>query len=147
MELAYAPTLPGDRPFVIVRPYGGEEGSGYGEGIGTVSGERLKGTARWVNHPRRRSDAAMLPDLHGVIHTEDGAWVTFVLAGRTVSTGGGGLLQVPGERGRQLLAATFEAEHEGYRWLNGAVCVAEGVIDFDTLSMRARMHECIHELE
>jgi hypothetical protein len=59
--------------FVLVRPYGSEEGAGYGEGEGTVRGDRLQGTAIWANSSRRRSDGAMLPDVHGVIQTDDGA--------------------------------------------------------------------------
>ena len=37
MELAYR------GPFELVKPYGGEEDSGYGEGEGTVTGERMAG--------------------------------------------------------------------------------------------------------
>ena len=82
MELMYRPESFGK--FVLIRPYGGEEGAGYGEGEGTVKGERLRGTARWANYPRRRSDGAMLPDVHGVIQTDDRAHVLFSLRGRTV---------------------------------------------------------------
>ena len=71
LELAYRemPTLGTD--FVLVRPYGSEEGTGYGEGDGKVSGPQLSGTVRWVNHPHRRSDRVMLPDAHGVILTAE----------------------------------------------------------------------------
>ena len=67
MELAYReePTYGGK--FLVVQPYGSEEGTGYGEGDGTFTGPRLQGKARWVNHPHRRSDGMMLPDAHGVI--------------------------------------------------------------------------------
>ena len=34
-------TLTGEK-FLLVRPYGGEEGSGYGEGDGVVTGARLQ---------------------------------------------------------------------------------------------------------
>jgi hypothetical protein len=125
--------------FVLVQPYGTEEGSGYGEGDGTVLGERLNGTVRWVNHPRRRSDTAMLPDAHGVITTEDGATVLFSLGGRTVWS-------EDGSRGGQSLCVLFEAEHERYRWLNGQLCVLEGVIDPERLVMRARAYVCVNEL-
>src|SRR5207248_9970374 len=69
----------------LIRPYGGEEGAGYGELDGTVSGARLRGAVRAVNHPRRRGDGALLPDLHGLIETEDGARVLVRLQGRTVA--------------------------------------------------------------
>ena len=37
--------------FALVRPYGSEEGIGYGEGRGTATG-RIEGTVVWSNHPR-----------------------------------------------------------------------------------------------
>jgi hypothetical protein len=61
--------------FFLVQPYGGEEGTAYGEGNGTVTGEELSGHARWSNHPHRRSDGSMLPKTRGVIETPDGAQV------------------------------------------------------------------------
>jgi hypothetical protein len=64
--------------FDLVKPYGGEEGLGYGEGGGTVTGERLAGTVRWANHPRRRSDGRMLPNGGGVLTTTDGARLPFL---------------------------------------------------------------------
>lgn len=77
VELTYRamPTLGTD--FVLVRPYGSEEGSGYGEGEGKVSGSYLNGIVRWVNHPHQRSDRIMLPDAHGVIRTDDDATLLF----------------------------------------------------------------------
>jgi len=44
MELGYREESFGK--FVLVRPYGGDEGIGYGEGDGTVIGERLRGAGR-----------------------------------------------------------------------------------------------------
>lgn len=138
MELVYqeAPGL--GAKFFLVRPFGSEEGTGYGEGDGSVTGPRLQGTLRWVNHPHRRSDGAMVPDAHGIIRTHDGATVMFSLQGRTF---------FEGDIGKQTLLALFEAEDERYQWLNGALCVLEGVIDAERLAMRARIHVCQHELE
>ncbi len=138
MEFVYqeAPGL--DEKFLLIRPYGGEEGSGYGEGDGTATGPRLQGTLRWVNHPHRRSDGAMLPNVHGVVRTHDGATVMFRLQGRTF---------FEEQTGKQLLFTTFEAEDPRYEWLNQAVCVLEGVINAERLSMRARVYACQHELE
>ena len=130
MELAYQ----GD--FLLVRPYGGEEGTAFGSGVGTVTGAKLQGSVRWVNHPHRRSDGAMLPDAHGVIQTDDGTVVMFSLRGRTVFT--------PEGAGRQLLATLFEAEDERYQWLNSTFCVLEGLIDKGI--MQARVYACISEL-
>ena len=67
LHLAY-----GERGFALVRPYGTEEGSGYGTGAGTITGERVRGTVSWLNAPRRRSDVVMLPHCHGLIDTDEG---------------------------------------------------------------------------
>lgn len=137
MELVYrAEPLTGDK-FTLVRPYGGEEGQGYGEGDGTVTGPRIQGSLRWVNHPHRRSDGMMLPDAHGIILTNDHALIMFTLQGRTVFENG---------LGKQLLSVTFEAEDESYRWLNMTLCVLEGIIDGERLRMRARVYACRSDL-
>ena len=83
--------------FTLVRPYGGEEGAGYGEGRRAGDRPRLAGSIRWVNHPRRRSDGTMLPDVHGVITTDEGGSVLFAFAGRTGFVG---------DTGVQLLSVT-----------------------------------------
>ena len=97
-----------------------------------------QGTVRWVNHPHRRSDGAMVPDVHGVILTQDGVTVMFSLQGRTI---------FEGDIGKQTLLTLFEAEDERYQWLNSALCMLEGVIDAERLVMRARIYVCRHELE
>lgn len=135
MELVYRDSSFGEK-FILATPYGGEEGSGYGEGEGSLKGERINGTLRWVNHPHRRSDGSMLPDAHGVIKTVDGAIVLFAMQGRTVWVG---------ETGRQLLSVTFES-HERYKWLNNTYCVLEGAIDSVALKMRSRVYSCICDL-
>jgi len=137
MELAYREEEAYGGKVVMVRPYAGEEGSAYGEGEGTVNGPRLKGKVRWVNHPHRRSDSVMLPNVHGIIATEDGAIIMFSLEGRTVFNDGVGL---------QLLTVTLEAEDERYRWLNNTFCVLEGIIDPVSTIVRARIYQCINEL-
>lgn len=139
MDLTYRSQSSGK--LVLVRPYGSEEGAGYGEGKGTVSGDRLRGTAIWANSPRRRSDGAMLPDVHGVIQTDDGAHVLFSLHGRTMWIDSG-----ENRRGRQNLVVMFEAEDERYRWLNDTLCVLEGVIEPKTMNMRSRIYLCVNEL-
>src|SRR5574340_1008422 len=75
MELVYREeSLYGDT-FILVRPYGSEEGTGYGEGDGIVKGSKLSGKVRWVNHPHRRSDVVMMPDINGSLQTDDGAHI------------------------------------------------------------------------
>jgi hypothetical protein len=133
MNLVYRELPLTGEKFMLVRPYGGEEGSAYGEGDGTVSGPRLQGTIRWVNHPHRRSDGTMLPDAHGIIFTSDRCFIMFTLQGRTIFEQG---------VGKQLLNVIFEAEAEPYRWLNSTLCVLEGLIDGTRLEMRARVFAC-----
>ncbi len=136
IELAYRQLpAPFDTQILMVRPYNGEEGTAYGEGDGTVSGPRLNGIVRWVNHPHRRNDGTMLPDTHGVIKTSDEAVIMFSLTGRTTFLSG---------VGRQLLSVIFEAQDERYNWLNSTLCVLEGLIEQP--AMRARIYSCLHEL-
>jgi hypothetical protein len=135
MQLAYEHIPGSSEKFVLIRPYGSEEGSGYGVGGGTVQGERLRGVLHWVNHPHRRSDGAMLPDVHGVLRTDDGARVLFRLQGRTF---------IEGTIGRQLLSVLFETDDPRYHWLNGSFCVLEGVVDVERFAMDARVYRLIH---
>ncbi len=139
-ELAYRKEAFGE--FVLLQPWGGKDGVGYGEGIGKVVGDRLRGQARWVNHPKRRSDGTYLPDAHGVILTDDGATILFSLRGRTTWVG------AENERiGRQNLVVFFEAEDERYRWLSDAVCVLEGIIDPRSMqTVVNKVYVCVNEL-
>ena len=135
LQLAYT------SDFTLIRPFGSEEGSGYGEIEGTVEGETLRGTFRGVNHPHRRSDKAMLPDAHGIIRTHDDASILFSLDGRTV------WVDTPeGTQGRQLLRTLFETQDERYEWLNNAFCVLEGKISAATGKMEARVYRCVSDL-
>lgn len=138
MELVYDEIPILAAKFALVRPFGGEEGKGYGMGGGAVRGERLSGEAHWVNHPHRRSDGAMLPDAHGVIRTDDGASVLFQLRGRTFFEEG---------TGKQLLSVLFDADDARYRWLSDAYCVLEGVVDPERFRMLARVYRLVHEME
>ncbi|MCI4352541.1 MAG: DUF3237 domain-containing protein [Thermoplasmata archaeon] len=135
LDAAYRDSSFGEK-FVLVRPYGNEGGAGYGELDGTVTGDKLRGSLRLTNHPRRRSDGAMLPDAHGLIKTHDDALVLVSLQGRTVFTEAGG---------RQLLSVLFETEDERYKWLNNSVCILEGTFDPQTMRMRAKVYACVSE--
>src|SRR5262245_8901678 len=66
------------------RPFGGEEGAGWGVGDGMVSGEVLRGRLRWSNYPRRREDGVWTPNVRGVIDTDDGAAVLLSMHGQSV---------------------------------------------------------------
>ncbi|MEO7000329.1 MAG: DUF3237 family protein [Ktedonobacterales bacterium] len=113
---------------VMVRPYGNEEGTGFGVGAGVASGERLHGTVRWFNYPHRRSDGVMLPNISGMVTTDDGAIILFTMQGRTLFTPSGDGSAGSRARGSQMFAVFFEAEDQRFRWLNTAVCVMEGVV-------------------
>lgn len=131
--------IDGKQNVVLIRPYhGSEEGSAFIVGTGTVTGEQLSGTVRWVNHPHRRSDGTLRPDLHGVITTHDGASVLVTMeGGRTI---------FPTPKGDLLVTTTFEAEAEQYRWLNTIYCILEGVIDLGVGGFSARVYRCTNEL-
>ena len=62
--------------YQLASPYGSDEGPAYGEGRGTATG-RIAGSVVWSNYPRRRSDGRMLPNVRGLITTEDGAAIFF----------------------------------------------------------------------
>ena len=127
--------------FHLTRPYGNESGTGWGVGDGRVTGERLTGTAQWSNQPARRGDGAMLPNARGVVDTDDGAEVVFDLTGRTVFVDRDGE-----EVGRQLLLVLLESEDGRYAWLNNAVCVGDGVISPETMTMHLDVFQCVSEL-
>lgn len=133
LELSYS------TEFLLVQPYGGEEGSGYGEGEGRIEGATIHGSVRWVNHPHRRSDTAMLPNTDGFIRTDDDALLLFHLDGRTIWS-------EDGSRGGQSLRVLFESEDDRFRWLNDALCVLEGVVDPERLVMVAKIYVCRNEL-
>jgi hypothetical protein len=104
------------------RPHGGEEGLGFGQGGGTVSGE-LEGTVTWANFPRRREDGVWTPNLRGTIATRDGEEILLSIHGQSVEE------EPPGHL-RAILARvelTTDAEH--WRWLNTCFLVGEGEID------------------
>ena len=136
MELIYRESTFGEK-FRLVRPFGGEEGSGYGEGEGSISGDRIRGSLRWVNHSSHRGDGSVLPHFHGLIKTDDGANVLFTLQGRTVWVRG---------MGKQLLSAIFETEDRRYKWLNDAFCVLEGAVDSPGLRIRLHLYLCVNEM-
>src|SRR5262245_6508243 len=139
LELSYRREPLYEGRLKLVAPYGTAEGSLYGEGEVVLRGARLSGTGRWANHARRRSDGVNLPDVHGVLRTDDGAFVLFGIQGRTLPTADG--------KRRQLLTVWFEAEDDRYRWLNTAVCPLEGIIESGSGVMRGRIYTCVHELD
>lgn len=81
---------------------------------------RINGRFRGANHPRRRADGTFVPDLQGVIETDDGAIVF-------CDHRGYGRAYPPARR--QIVgSSTHLSEHERYRWLNDVVCVSAGEV-------------------
>lgn len=107
--------------YVVVRPYGGQDGIGYASGTGRATGPRVEGTVRFSNNPRVRGDGVLLPALDGAIATEDGARVVF-------TSSGVGKKEEDGRRFSAILAMTLESDDERYVWLNTLLCVADATV-------------------
>jgi len=104
--------------YVVVRPYGGLDGTGYASGTGRATGPAIEGDVRFSNNPRVRGDGVLLADVAGSIATDDGARIVFTLVG----------LGRKDENGRSfsvVLAMTLESDDERYAWANETLCVAE----------------------
>ena len=120
------------------RPNAGEEGLGFGQGDGTVSGE-LEGTVTWANYPRRREDGVWTPNLRGVITTGSGE-VLLSIHGQSVEE------DAPGHRRAILARIELTTESERDRWLNTAFLVGEGEIDEERENWWLDVYVCINEL-
>ena len=107
--------------YVVVRPHGGLDGTGYAAGAGRALGPRVEGSVRFSNNPRVRGDGVLLPALDGTIATDDGARIVF-------SSTGIGKKQEDGRRFRATLAMTLESDDERYAWLNDSLCVADATV-------------------
>ena len=86
---------------------------------GTVEG-RINGKLRGANQPRTRPDGTFLPDLKGVIETDDGANIIF-------NIGGYGRGYPVGRR--QIVATVLHiAEDKRYSWLNDTIAIGIGEV-------------------
>lgn len=123
------------------RPFGEAEAAGFGQGEGTVTGDVLRGTARWANFPRRREDGVWTPNLRGVITTDDGAEILVSMHGQSVQE------ETPSGVGRAILVRLeLLTEHDGYRWLNTSFLVGEGEIDEETDEWWVQTFVCVNEV-
>ena len=86
---------------------------------GRCSGD-IAGRFRAANHPDRRADGAFLPDLQGVIETEDGATIV-------VDMRGYGRAYPVGAR-QVVVAMTHLSDHPGYTRLNDTISVGCGEV-------------------
>jgi uncharacterized protein DUF3237 len=124
-----------------VRPFGAAEGAGFGWGVGTVTGDVVRGTVRWANYPRRREDGVWTPNLRGVIKTEDGAELLISLHGQSVQED-----TTEGVRRAILTRVELICDHESYRWLNTCFMVGEGEIDEDAEDSWVQAFVCVNEV-
>lgn len=81
---------------------------------------RIAGAFQLANHPLRRTDGTYLPDLQGVIETDDGATIYFDHRGY-------GRSYPPGRR-QVLAVGTHLCADERYKWLNDSVAAAVGEV-------------------
>ncbi len=97
----------------------GDEGQFFFLAEGVCEG-RITGSLRAANHPFRRQDGTFVPDIQGVIETEDGAVIYFDHQGygRTY----------PEERRQVVASGTHLSDAEHYAWLNDTVAVGVGEV-------------------
>jgi hypothetical protein len=126
----------------FVGPLAGGEGMIWALRQGTVAGPRIRGSHRACNHPRRRADDVNVPDVHGVITTDDGALIYYEIHGYGVRDGAAGR--------RVTASSTYRTGAEKYAWLNTVIGAVEGHYLPDPeggMVGRFRVYECINDLE
>jgi hypothetical protein len=97
----------------------GIEGRGFLLAEGRSTG-RISARYRATNFPRKRLDAALVPEFRGVLETDDGGAILFEWQGLAVLTDSGM---------RQLLGSLVHTTDDPrYRWLNDRLCAVEGEV-------------------
>lgn len=102
------------------RPYAGHQGTGFGSGSGTATGDALNGTLIWSNFAQRREDGVWCPSVRGFLTTADGAEILVAVEGISV------LEQAPDVRRAVLARVELTTSADKYRWLNTTFVVGEG---------------------
>ena len=135
-----------------VAPYHEGEYMGYVEATGHVAGARINGQVRCVNNPHELTTGMndfYRANYRGVISTEDGATVLWRFGGYNIFD----TQAPPTYVGRAVMASTFAADDERYRWLNRTFAVIEAFCtgpfdenDPQTERWQIRAFECIHDL-
>ncbi|MDH4111578.1 MAG: DUF3237 domain-containing protein [Actinomycetota bacterium] len=97
----------------------GIEGRSFLLAEGRSSG-RLSARYRAANFPRKRVDAALVPEFRGVLETDDGATILFEWQGLAVLTDTG--------MRRLLGSLVHTTDDDRYAWLNDRVCAVEGEV-------------------
>ena len=121
------------------RPYSGEEGLGFGQGDGQVSGD-LVGSVAWANYPRRREDGVWTPNLRGTIATREGDEILLSIHGQSVEE------SPPGSRRAILARVELTTEAERWRWLNTCFLVGEGEIDEKREDWWLDLFVCVNDI-
>jgi hypothetical protein len=88
---------------------------------GTKRGDRVPPGGRWLARShRQRADGALLPEVRGVLETDNGAVILFECQVLAV---------LDGSSMRQLLGSlVLTTDDPRYRWLNDRVCAVEGEV-------------------
>lgn len=124
------------------RPYGAggsdEEGLGFGQGDGVVSGA-IEGKLVWANYPRRRQDGVWTPNLRGRISAQGGNELLVSIHGQSVQE------RASGHRRAILARVELTTEAEPYRWLNTCFVVGEGEIDEERETWWLDTYVCVNE--
>jgi len=121
--------------FTVITPFAGQEGQGFGTGVGEAKGEKLSGPMRWSNYARMTDDGVFLPDVRGVVMTEEGP-VLFELHGTSI-------LPNPGDTMRNIAASVvLRAQADKHKWLNHSLVVQSGAIDFSTATVTVQTYVC-----
>jgi len=81
---------------------------------------RIAGNFHAANHPLRRTDGTFLPDVQGVIETNDGATIYFDHRGYGRA--------YPEGRRQVLARGTHISSDNRYSWLNDSIAVAVGEV-------------------
>jgi hypothetical protein len=108
-----------------------DAGELVGSGTGHVDGPRLRGTLRWSNFERSRSDHCRLA-LAGEIETDDGAIIHF--------DGRGFALPQTAGPWKVAAAVRFVVDDPRYRWLRSLPAVWEGEFDATAATARYRAY-------
>jgi Protein of unknown function (DUF3237) len=113
----------------------GSGGQNYGTMEGWLRGESVSGELRLTNFAPRRPDNVNLPNLRGLLTTEDGAIIAVEMNGIATLR--------EADRARVFVTSlTFRTGDARYAWLDTVFGLLEGVLDTATLVAQGRAYRC-----